>query len=69
MKYAVLLERGATSYGATVPDLPGCVAVGATLDEVKQLIEEAATEHVAVLRQRGKPVPKPQVRVAMVEVG
>ena len=41
MRYAVVIEKGETSYGAYVPDLPGCVAVGETLEEVKQLITEA----------------------------
>ena len=57
MKYAVIIERGPTSFGATVPDLPGCVAVGATREEVARLIEEAIEEHIAVLRSRGLPVP------------
>ena len=68
MKYAVVIERGPTSYGASVPDLPGCFAVGATLDEVERLIEEAIVEHVAVLRQRGEPVPPPQTQVKTVEI-
>jgi predicted RNase H-like HicB family nuclease len=68
MKYAVIIERGPSSFGATVPDLPGCVAVAATLEEVERLIEEAAAEHVAVLRQRGEPVPEPVTRVAVVDV-
>jgi predicted RNase H-like HicB family nuclease len=68
MKYAVVIERGPASYGANVPDLPGCFAVGATLDEVERLIEEAIIEHVAVLRQRGEPVPPPQTQVKTVEI-
>jgi len=68
MKYAVVIERGPVSYGASVPDLPGCFAVAATLDEVERLIEEAITEHVAVLRQRGEPVPPPQTEVKTVDI-
>ena len=68
MKYAVVIERGPASYGASVPDLPGCYAIGATLDEVERLIEEAIIEHVAVLRQRGEPVPPPQTQVKTVEI-
>lgn len=63
MKYAVVIERGPTSFGATVPDLPGCVAVGATLAEVERLIEEAVAEHLAVLRERGEPIPPPTTAV------
>ena len=69
MKYAVVIERGPTSYGASVPDLPGCFAVGETLRDVERLIEEAITEHIAVLRQRGEPVPGPSTHVTTVDVG
>jgi predicted RNase H-like HicB family nuclease len=68
MKYAVVIERGSSSFGATVPDLPGCVAVGATLSEVELLIEEAIAEHLAVLRERGDPVPEASTRVSVVDV-
>lgn len=68
MKYAVVIERGPTSYGASVPDLPGCVAVGDTLDEVERLIEEAIAGHVALLRERREPVPEPQTLVSVVDV-
>ena len=69
MRYAVIIERGPTSFGATVPDLPGCVAVGATREEVARLIEEAIEEHIAVLRSRGMPVPPPETDVLHVEAG
>ena len=58
MKYAVIIERGPTSFGAHVPDLPGCVAVGQTLEEVQALIREAIDVHLAGLRQDGQPVPE-----------
>ena len=57
MKYAVIIERGDTSYGAYVPDLPGCVAVGESLQEVKQLIREAIAFHLKGLREEGLPIP------------
>jgi predicted RNase H-like HicB family nuclease len=57
MKYAVIIEQGDTSYGAYVPDLPGCVAVGESLEEVKQLIREAIAFHLDGLREEGLPVP------------
>ena len=68
MKYAVVIERGPTSYGATVPDLPGCVAVGETLKDAERLIEEAIAEHVALLKKLGKPLPTPQTHVTTVEI-
>ena len=69
MRYAVLIEPGPTSFGATVPDLPGCVAVAETREEVATLIEEAIEEHIAVLRARGLPVPPPSTDVLHVDVG
>ena len=57
MKYAVIIETGDTSYGAYVPDLPGCVAVGDSLEEVKRLIHEAIAFHLEGLREEGLPIP------------
>lgn len=59
MEYAVILEKGQMSYGAYVPDLPGCVAVGETLDEVKNLIKEAIEFHLEGIKEDGLPVPAP----------
>ena len=63
MRYMVVVERGATSWGAHVPDLPGCVAVGETRVEVLQLIREAIEFHIAGLKQDGLPVPGQAPRV------
>jgi predicted RNase H-like HicB family nuclease len=68
MKYAVVVEQGETSYGAHVPDLPGCVAVGETRDEVLKLIEEAIQFHIEGLRNAGLPIPAPSSSVEFVEV-
>jgi len=59
MRYRVVIERGETSYGAYVPDLPGCVAVGETAEEVRRLIAEAIALHLEGLRADGEPVPEP----------
>lgn len=59
MQYGVVIEKGETSYGAYVPDLPGCVAAGETLEEVEQLIREAIQFHIEGLREEGLPVPEP----------
>jgi predicted RNase H-like HicB family nuclease len=67
MKYLVVIEHGPTSYGAYVPDLPGCVAVGETVDEVKHLIREAIEFHLEGLRSRGEAIPKPSSDSAYVE--
>jgi predicted RNase H-like HicB family nuclease len=68
MKYAVLIEKGDTSYGASVPDLPGCIAVGGTLEEVQQLIREAIAFHLEGLKEDGLPIPKPTTLCEYVEL-
>lgn len=59
MKYMVVIEKGVASYGAHVPDLPGCIAVGQSREEVLQLIGEAIQLHIEGLREAGEPVPMP----------
>lgn len=59
MDYAVVIEKGETSYGAYVPDLPGCVAVGETLEEVETLINEAIQIHLEGMREDELPIPEP----------
>jgi predicted RNase H-like HicB family nuclease len=68
MKFAVVIEQGETSFGAHIPDLPGCVAVGETRDEVLKLIEEAIEFHIEGLREDGLPIPPPSSSVEFVEV-
>ena len=60
MKYAVVIEKGPTSYGAHVPDLPGCVAAAETKEEVCTLIREAIELYVEALEEEGLSVPVPQ---------
>jgi predicted RNase H-like HicB family nuclease len=67
MKYAVLIEKGDTSYGASVPDLPGCIAVGETVEEVQRLIREAVAFHIEGLREEGLPVADPTTLCEYVE--
>ena len=55
----IVIEQGEDSYGAYVPDLPGCVAVGDTQDEVLALIQEAIVLHLEMLREDGLPIPRP----------
>jgi predicted RNase H-like HicB family nuclease len=68
MNYVVIVEKGETSYGAYVPDLPGCVAVGETRDEAMRLIREAIEFHLDGLRQDGRPVPAPSSSIELVTV-
>jgi predicted RNase H-like HicB family nuclease len=67
-RYMVVIERGAANWGAHVPDLPGCVAVGETRDEVLSLIREAIALHIEELRRSGLPVPKPSSEGEFVDV-
>ncbi len=64
----VVLEKGETSWGAYVPDLPGCVAVGETEQEVKQLIQEAIEFHLEDLTESGAVIPVPLSKSDYVDV-
>ncbi len=68
MRYVVVIEKSETGYGAYVPDLPGCVAVGETVDEIEQLIQEAIEFHLAGLRENDLAVPEPSTVTQYVEV-
>jgi predicted RNase H-like HicB family nuclease len=67
-RYLVVVERGETSWGAHVPDLPGCVAVGESREEVLRLIRGAIELHIEGLREDGQPVPAPSSESEFVEV-
>jgi predicted RNase H-like HicB family nuclease len=68
MQYTVIVEKGSTSWGAYVPDLPGCIAAGATREEALMLIREAIEFHVEGLRQQGEAVPEPHSFSELVEI-
>ncbi len=68
MKFAVVIERGPTSWGAYVPDLPGCVAAAETRDEAFTLIREAIKMHLQAMREDGEKIPTPQSEADYVEV-
>lgn len=68
MRYAFVVEKGPTSFGAYVPDLPGCVAVATTAREVKRLIAEAIPLHLEGMREDGLPIPVPETECEYVEV-
>ena len=65
----VVIERGEASWGAHVPDLPGCVAVGETRDDALRLVGEAIELHILALEEDGLPVPPPTSEGEFVEVG
>ena len=68
MRYAVIVEKGEGSYGAHVPDLPGCIAVAETKQEVLGLIQEAIEFHLEGLREDGQPIPPAASSVEYVDV-
>ncbi|MEJ2008991.1 MAG: type II toxin-antitoxin system HicB family antitoxin [Acidobacteriota bacterium] len=68
MKYVVVIEKGINSWGAYVPDLPGCAVVAETREEALQLIREAIELHIEGLREAGSPIPEAQSTVEYVQV-
>ena len=68
MRYTVVIEQGPTSFGAYVPDLPGCIAAAESRAEVVTLIREAIEFHVEMLREEGTPVPEPHSTAEFIEV-
>ena len=68
MKYAVIIEKTQTGYSAYVPDLPGCVSVGSTREEVDRNIREAIALYLDELREQGSPVPVPTTDTEYVAV-
>lgn len=68
MRYAIVIEQAANNYSAYVPDLPGCVATGGSIEEVEQEIREAIVFHLQGLREDGAPVPPPSSHVDYVDV-
>ena len=68
MRYAIVIEQAEGNYSAYVPDLPGCIATGATVAEVEEQIREAIAFHVEGLREDGLPIPEPSSKVEYVDI-
>lgn len=68
MRYAIVIEKATNNYSAYVPDLPGCIATGATIAETEKEIREAIEFHLDGLREDGEPLPEPQCQVEYVDV-
>jgi predicted RNase H-like HicB family nuclease len=68
MRYAVVIEKAEANYSAYVPDLPGCVATGATIQEVEGEIREAIAFHLEGMREDGLPIPTPTSTVEYIEL-
>ena len=67
MRYAMIIEQGERNYSAYLPDLPGCIATGKTIDELKQRMSEAIELHLRGMREDGLPIPKPTSLAEYVE--
>ena len=67
-KYAVIIEQGEHNLSAYVPDLPGCITTGRTLEEIERNILEAIELHLDGLREDGEPIPEPHTAVTYVEL-
>ena len=67
-RYAIVIEKAATNYGGYVPDLPGCVATGATVEETERLLQEAIALHLSGMREDGIPIPEPSSVVDYLEL-
>jgi len=68
LQYLIVIEQGSNSYGAYVPDLPGCVAVGESREEAVALIQEAIAMHLEDLRDRGEAIPPPHSSSEVIEI-
>lgn len=68
MRYAIVIEKTDSNYAAYVPDLPGCIVTGASIEETEKLIQEAIKFHLDGLREDGLPIPAPSSQVEYVEV-
>ena len=67
-RYAIVIEKGVTNYAAYVPDLPGCVATGATVEETERLLREAVALHLEGMKEDGLPIPEPSSVVDYLEM-
>jgi predicted RNase H-like HicB family nuclease len=68
MKYLVIIEKGPDNLSAYVPDLPGCVSTGRTIDEVLRNIREAVQGHLEVMREYGDPIPEPLTEAVQIDI-
>ena len=68
MRYAIVIEKAEGNFSAYVPDLPGCVATGTTVEEVESQMREAIELHLNGMREDGTPIPPPVSRVEYVDV-
>jgi predicted RNase H-like HicB family nuclease len=66
-RYAIIIEKAEHNYAAYVPDLPGCISTGETVEDVERNIQEAITGHLQVMKEIGEPIPDPSTAVSYVD--
>ena len=67
-KYAIVIEKAERNYSAYAPDVPGCIATGATVEETRRKLMEALASHFALMRNAGEPIPQPSTVTDYVQV-
>ena len=68
MRYTIIIEKAGNNYSAYVPDLPGCITTGLTVEQTKRNMEEAIAFHLRGMREDGEPIPVPNSTAVVVEV-
>lgn len=68
MRFAIVIEKAENNFAAYVPDLPGCVATGDTVEETEREIREAIELHIRGMREDGLPIPQPSAQIEYVEL-
>ncbi|HEX9592077.1 MAG TPA: type II toxin-antitoxin system HicB family antitoxin [bacterium] len=68
MRYAIVIEKAGSNFSGYVPDLPGCVATGTTVEDTESVLREAIEFHLTGLREDGTPIPQASSRVDYIEV-
>ena len=68
-EFAIIIEDAGTNFAAYAPDVPGCIATGATLEEVTETLRTAIAEHIDILREMGEEIPVSNSRSAVIQVG
>ena len=68
MRYAIIIEKAENNYSAYVPDLPGCIATGQTIEETEQQLREAIELHIEGMIEDGLPIPEPNSHVEYIEI-
>ena len=67
-QYTIIIEKARDNFAAYAPDVPGCVAAADTIEETRELMQEALVLHIEMLREMGEDIPAPHVQAAVVQV-